>query len=57
MSVTDVMVVFVVLQEGEDGLYVCMNTFRGLGRRFVEKYFQKTGNAVFLHLRKLKKEV
>ena len=34
-----------------------MNTFIGLGKNHVENYFRKTGNAVFLHLRRLKKEV
>ncbi|KAK7487678.1 hypothetical protein BaRGS_00021097 [Batillaria attramentaria] len=45
------------LQESETGLYVCMNSFLGLGKRFVEPYSAKTGNAVFLHIRRFRKEV
>ncbi|KAL8584111.1 hypothetical protein ACOMHN_011726 [Nucella lapillus] len=43
--------------ESETGLYVCMKTFLGLGRRFLEPYFEKTGNGVFLHIRRWRKEV
>ena len=44
-------------QESETGLYVCMNTFRGFGKEHVERHFRKTGNAVFLHMRRIVKEV
>ncbi|XP_076451842.1 ubiquitin carboxyl-terminal hydrolase 5-like [Babylonia areolata] len=43
--------------ESETGLYVCMKTFLGLGQRFLEPYFHKTGNGVFLHIRRWRKEV
>lgn len=43
--------------ESETGLYVCMNTFLGLGKKHVERYYKKTGNGVFLHLRRIRKEV
>ncbi|XP_013417871.1 ubiquitin carboxyl-terminal hydrolase 5 [Lingula anatina] len=43
--------------ESETGLYVCLNSFLGFGRRHVERYFRKTGNAVFLHLRRIKREL
>ncbi|XP_046993258.1 ubiquitin carboxyl-terminal hydrolase 5 [Schistocerca americana] len=43
--------------ETETGLYVCLNTFLGLGADFVEQHYRKTGNAVFLHLKRLKKEI
>lgn len=43
--------------ESETGLYVCMNKFIGLGKRFVESYYRKTGNAVFLHLKRIRKEL
>ena len=33
---------------------MCLNTFIGLGRDYVEHYAQVTGNGVFLHLRKIK---
>ncbi|KAF6209165.1 hypothetical protein GE061_014910 [Apolygus lucorum] len=34
------------------GLYVCLNTFLGFGRDHVERHHRKTGNAVFLHLKR-----
>lgn len=34
---------------------MCLNTFLGYGRQYVERYVNKTGNKVFLHLRKIKK--
>ena len=34
-----------------------MSTFLGLGKRFVEPYYAKTGNGVFLHIRRWRKEV
>lgn len=43
--------------ETETGLYVCLNTFLGFGKKHVEPYFRKTGNGVFLHLRRIRKEV
>ena len=49
--------IIVCLQETETGLYVCLNTFLGFGKRYVEKYFRKTGNGVFLHIRRTRKEV
>ncbi|KAI8437058.1 hypothetical protein MSG28_010427 [Choristoneura fumiferana] len=36
--------------ESETGLYVSLVSFLGFGRNYVEQYFQKTGNAVFLHI-------
>lgn len=45
------------LQETETGLYVCMSTFLGLGKKYVEWFYNKTGNAVFLHIRRIRKEV
>ena len=49
--------VYIYFQECDTGLYICMKTFVGLGEKFVNKYFEKTGNAVFLHMRRIKKEV
>lgn len=46
-----------ILQETETGLYVCMSTFLGLGKKYVEWFYNKTGNAVFLHIRRIRKEV
>lgn len=43
--------------ESETGLFVSLTTFVGLGKDYVEKYFHKTGNAVFLHMRRERHEV
>lgn len=43
--------------ESDTGLYVCMNTFIGLGKKHVERYYRTTTNSVFLHLRRIRKEV
>ncbi|KAI1301360.1 Ubiquitin carboxyl-terminal hydrolase 5 [Halotydeus destructor] len=43
--------------ESADGLYVCLKTFLGFGRAFVEMHHQRTSNAVYLHLRRIKKEI
>ncbi|GAB0093921.1 Ubiquitin carboxyl-terminal hydrolase [Sergentomyia squamirostris] len=43
--------------ETETGLYVCLNTFLGFGRSYVSGYFEKTNNAVFLHIRRTKTEI
>ncbi|KOB76671.1 Ubiquitin carboxyl-terminal hydrolase [Operophtera brumata] len=40
--------------ETETGLYVSLTSFLGFGRNYVEQYFQKTGNAVFLHIQREK---
>nr|XP_033815364.1 ubiquitin carboxyl-terminal hydrolase 13 isoform X4 [Geotrypetes seraphini] len=38
--------------ESEGGLYVCMNTFLGFGREHVERHYRKTGQCVYLHLKR-----
>lgn len=43
--------------ESETGLYVSLVSFLGFGRNYVEQYFQKTGNAVFLHIRREKQPI
>ncbi|MPC16386.1 Ubiquitin carboxyl-terminal hydrolase 5 [Portunus trituberculatus] len=45
------------LAESETGLYVCLKTFLGWGKEYVSQYSQRTGNCVFLHLRRIKKEL
>ncbi|KAM4704381.1 ubiquitin carboxyl-terminal hydrolase 5-like [Rhinophrynus dorsalis] len=41
--------------ESDSGLYICMNTFLGFGRPYVERYYSKTSQRAYLHLkRKLK---
>lgn len=37
-------------QETPTGLYVSLTTFLGFGADYVQGYFRKTGNAVFLHI-------
>lgn len=46
-----------LLQESEGGLYVCMNTFLGFGREHVERHYRKTGQSVYMHLKRHVKEV
>ncbi|XP_023941871.2 ubiquitin carboxyl-terminal hydrolase 5 isoform X2 [Bicyclus anynana] len=43
--------------ESATGLYVSLTSFLGFGRNYVEQYFQKTGNAVFLHIHREKKPI
>ncbi|CAK1551270.1 unnamed protein product [Leptosia nina] len=43
--------------ESETGLYVSLTSFLGFGRNYVEQYYQKTGNAVFLHIAREKKPI
>ncbi|RXM28244.1 Ubiquitin carboxyl-terminal hydrolase 13 [Acipenser ruthenus] len=42
--------------ESEGGLYVCMNTFLGFGREHVERHYRKTGQCVYMHLKRTMKE-
>ncbi|XP_039614509.1 ubiquitin carboxyl-terminal hydrolase 13 isoform X1 [Polypterus senegalus] len=42
--------------ESEGGLYVCMNTFLGFGREHVERHYRKTGQCVYMHLKRIIKE-
>lgn len=46
-----------VMQESEGGLYICMNTFLGFGKQYVERHFNKTGQRVYLHLRRTRRPV
>lgn len=39
------------------GLYVSLATFIGLGQDHVLRYYQQTGNPVFLHVKRTKKEI
>ncbi|XP_075699067.1 ubiquitin carboxyl-terminal hydrolase 5 isoform X2 [Rhinoderma darwinii] len=41
--------------ESDGGLYICMNTFLGFGRPYVEKYCNKSGQRAFLHLKRIPK--
>ena len=42
-------------QKSEHGLYVCLNSFLGFGKNYVEKYAAKTGRQLFLHMKQVKK--
>ncbi|XP_051779905.1 ubiquitin carboxyl-terminal hydrolase 13 isoform X2 [Erpetoichthys calabaricus] len=42
--------------ESEGGLYVCMNTFLGFGREHVERHYRKTGQCVYMHVKRIIKE-
>lgn len=50
-------VVCFAVQESDGGLYVCMNTFLGFGREHVERHYRKTGQSVYMHLKRHVKEV
>ncbi|XP_049694345.2 ubiquitin carboxyl-terminal hydrolase 5 [Helicoverpa armigera] len=43
--------------ESDTGLYISLVSYLGFGRNYVEQYFQKTGNNVFLHIKREKKPV
>ncbi|KAJ8374375.1 hypothetical protein SKAU_G00049550 [Synaphobranchus kaupii] len=42
--------------ECDGGLYICMNTFLGFGREHVERHYRKTGQSVYMHLKRTVKE-
>jgi len=46
-----------LFQETDTGLYVSLNSFLGFGQDHVECNYRKTGNAVYLHIHRVKKEV
>lgn len=41
------------LQESPNGIYVCLKTFLGFSRKFVELQHAKTGNAIYLNLKRI----
>lgn len=43
--------------ESENGLYICMSSFLGLCRKHIDGYSSKTSNCVFLHLKRIRKEI
>ncbi|XP_029436237.1 ubiquitin carboxyl-terminal hydrolase 5 isoform X2 [Rhinatrema bivittatum] len=43
--------------ESDGGLYICMNTFLGFGKQYVETHHQKTGQRVYLHLKRTRRPV
>ncbi|XP_043926319.1 ubiquitin carboxyl-terminal hydrolase 13 isoform X2 [Protopterus annectens] len=42
--------------ESEGGIYVCMNTFLGFGLEHVERHYRRTGQCVYMHLKRHIKE-
>ena len=47
---------FVCVQDLEDGLYVCLSTFHGVGKRFLPLHLERTGSRLYLHLKKIRIE-
>ncbi|XP_064598849.1 ubiquitin carboxyl-terminal hydrolase 5-like [Liolophura sinensis] len=45
--------------ESENGLYICMSTFLGLGKKHVERHYRKTASscAVYLRIKRVRKEI
>lgn len=43
--------------ETSTGLFVCLNTFLGMGKDHLERYHRKTGNGVFLNIKREKHEI
>jgi len=43
--------------ECQRGLYVCLNRFLGVGEKCLDKYSKRTDNFVFLHIKRIRKEV
>ncbi|XP_041125466.1 ubiquitin carboxyl-terminal hydrolase 5 isoform X1 [Polyodon spathula] len=41
--------------ESEGGLYVCMSTFLGFGKQFVERHYRKSGQRAYLHIKRTRK--
>lgn len=48
---------FAFFQESDDGLYISLTSFLSFGKDYVDRYYQKTKNAVFLHIKRTKTEV
>ena len=42
-------------QKSENGLYVCLFSFFGFGKKYVEKYATKSGRHLFLHMKQVKR--
>ncbi|XP_069988102.1 ubiquitin carboxyl-terminal hydrolase 5 [Penaeus vannamei] len=43
--------------ESETGLYICLNSFFGWSKEYVAKYSERSGNCVFLHIKRIKREL
>merc|ERR1711972_871432 len=43
--------------ESSNGLYICLNTFLGFSKNYAQAHHKKTGNAVFLHVKRTKRPV
>ncbi|XP_078729533.1 ubiquitin carboxyl-terminal hydrolase 5-like isoform X1 [Lampetra fluviatilis] len=42
--------------EMEGGLYLCLNSFLGFGREHVERHFRRTGQRLYLHIQRTRKQ-
>ncbi|XP_067144900.1 ubiquitin carboxyl-terminal hydrolase 5 [Centruroides vittatus] len=43
--------------ESDTGLYVCLNTFLGLGLKHIERHYHRTGSAIYLLIKRIKREI
>ena len=43
--------------EHDDGLYVCLKTFIGVSREFLDLHFRKTQSHLYLNIKTARKEV
>ena len=43
------------MQKSPDGLYVCLNSFLGFGKKYIMNYVNKTNRHLFLHLKQVKR--
>lgn len=41
--------------ECSTGLYICLNRWIGVGKRFLQRYSSRTDNKLFLHIKRTKK--
>ncbi|XP_078482963.1 ubiquitin carboxyl-terminal hydrolase 5 [Ciona intestinalis] len=41
--------------KSDDGLYICLSTFLGFNRKYVELFHETTGHKLFLHMKQIKK--
>ena len=48
------LIVDLFLKESPDGLYVCLEKYVGLGKAFVQPYFERTGNAIFVNIKRVR---
>lgn len=40
--------------DDENGLFICLKTFIGIGQKYIDEYVRKTGNSIFLQYKIVK---